>query len=151
MKIRLWKSSGGHNQLWPGNSQLGLFSPHSYSVKCMKCNPASVKDTVLLQRPRLSAGQPRVYRLFILFSMKDAGVLSPILQKFCVARERPLLITRQYSCKMSRFPISGLNKDGQLKGSRSWRGFKTPTGSSFTPFENSSGLQKGTRVEKLPC
>lgn len=110
--------------MWPLNSQLGFFSPHSFSLKCMKCNPASVKDTVLLQRPRLSVGQRRVYQPFILFSMKDAGVLSPIRLKFSVARERPLLITRQYSCQMSRFPISELNKNTQLKGSRSWLGFK---------------------------
>lgn len=49
------------------------------------------------------------------FPMKDVGVLFPIALKLCVAQERPLLIIRQYSCKMKRFPISELNKNTQLK------------------------------------
>lgn len=110
--------------MWPLNSQLDFLFPHSSSLKSMKCNSASVKGVVLLQRQKLSVSQQRVSQLFIHFSMKDAGVLFPIRLKVCVARERPLLITRQYSCKMSRFPISELNKNTQLKGSRSWLDFK---------------------------
>lgn len=110
--------------MWPLNSQLGFLSLHSYSLKSMKCNSASVKDTVLLQWQKLSDSQQRVSQLFTLFSMKHAGVLFPMRLKYCVARERPLLITRQYSCKMSHFPISELNKNTQLKGSRSWLDFK---------------------------
>lgn len=110
--------------MWPLNSQLGFLSSHSSSLKSMKCNSASVKDVVLLQWQKLSVCQQRVSQPFILSSMKDAGVLLPIRLKFCVARERPLLITRQYSSKMSRFPISQLNKNTQLKGSRSCLGVK---------------------------
>lgn len=110
--------------MWPLNSQLGFLSPHSSSLKSMKCNSASVKDVVLLQWQKLSVSLQRASQLLILFSMKDAGVLIPVRLKYSVASERPLLITRQYSCKLSHFPIRELSKNTQLKGSRSWLDFK---------------------------
>lgn len=98
----------------------------------MKCNSASVKDVVLLQWQKLSVSRQRVSQLFILFSMKEAGVRFSMCLKLCVARERPQLITCQYSCKMSRFPISELKKNTQLKGNRSWLEFKLSVQPKFS-------------------